>query len=330
MAGSLKVMAVVKANNDVRPNVLVVNRTSSMACDRTRDFLQFVRLETPLVGARQPLAQSNLPPIREQETTFSQLAQDISVAYDVCVDDLNQLSQLAKQRTLFDDKSADVNALTFRIKQALTGLSSNVDSLEGLCGTLPTSGSPGSQHAAAHRQAILTSLRTRLLDLTREFKDILELRSNNLKQLESRRGLYGQARPDSAASATSMMRRPNNLTGTRGPDPNVAYDLEGQTQSVVLATNTMYHHSRVEAVEQIQRLVGELSGMFTKVASMVGQQEEMVMRIDATVDDSLQRLREGQTHLLKYFNAISSQRSLILKLLGMIAAFAVFFIVFLA
>eukprot|EP01057_Protomagalhaensia_wolfi_P000732 Protomagalhaensia_wolfi_Nauph_80__731@NODE_1417_length_1540_cov_3_413724_g1096_i0_p1_GENE_NODE_1417_length_1540_cov_3_413724_g1096_i0NODE_1417_length_1540_cov_3_413724_g1096_i0_p1_ORF_typecomplete_len171_score27_57SNARE/PF05739_19/0_00027Syntaxin/PF00804_25/0_00073Filo_VP35/PF02097_15/0_00069Prominin/PF05478_11/0_0021DUF2987/PF11205_8/0_026DUF2383/PF09537_10/4_4DUF2383/PF09537_10/99DUF677/PF05055_12/1_6e03DUF677/PF05055_12/0_16DUF4570/PF15134_6/0_13DUF4570/PF15134_6/5_3e03_NODE_1417_length_1540_ len=170
------------------------------------------------------------------------------------------------------------------------------------------------------------------MDLTKEFKDILEMRSNNLKQLESRRGLYGQTRTEASASTGNLQRRPNNqtLSSVNSTHADSDYDLESQTQTTALIGNTTYHHQRVEAVEQIQRMVGELSGMFSRVAAMVGQQEEMVLRIDATVDDSLHRLREGQTHLLKYFNAIASQRSLILKLLGMILAFAVFFVVFLA
>lgn len=84
------------------------------------------------------------------------------------------------------------------------------------------------------------------------------------------------------------------------------------TQQAMIPSNA-YHQSRLEAVEQIQRVVGELSTMFTRVATMVGQQEELVMRIDATVDESLHRLKEGQAHLLKYFQSIVSQRALILK-----------------
>eukprot|EP01053_Blabericola_migrator_P000580 Blabericola_migrator_1__579@NODE_1142_length_5300_cov_104_746990_g777_i0_p3_GENE_NODE_1142_length_5300_cov_104_746990_g777_i0NODE_1142_length_5300_cov_104_746990_g777_i0_p3_ORF_typecomplete_len305_score51_05Syntaxin/PF00804_25/15Syntaxin/PF00804_25/3_5e10Filo_VP35/PF02097_15/4_2e09SNARE/PF05739_19/0_0044DUF1640/PF07798_11/0_094PspA_IM30/PF04012_12/0_13ATF7IP_BD/PF16788_5/0_036BLI1/PF17324_2/9e02BLI1/PF17324_2/0_86BLI1/PF17324_2/3_3e03BLI1/PF17324_2/2_1e02DUF3584/PF12128_8/0_049Syntaxin18_N/PF104 len=299
--------------------------TRSMAFDRTQEFFQLIQAEAaPVISG---VSQQTLTSQRDNQ--FSKLAQDISSAFDVCRSDLDQLGQLAKQRTLFDDKSADVENLTYKIKQALTGLNANVDSLEGLCHAAPSAGSPGSQHAAAHRQAILTSLRTQLMDLTKEFKDILEMRSSNLKQLESRRGLYGQSlRPEASASTGNLQRRPNQSSLT---SVHSDYDLESQTaQTQTLVSNTTYHHQRVEAVESIQRMVGELSGMFTRVAAMVGQQEEMVLRIDATVDDSLQRLREGQTHLLKYFNAIASQRSLIFKLLGMILAFSVFFIIFLA
>lgn len=39
--------------------------------------------------------------------------------------------------------------------------------------------------------------------------------------------------------------------------------------------------------------------MFEKVSSMVYEQDEMIMRIDSDVDDTMGHLNEGQNQLLK-------------------------------
>lgn len=62
----------------------------------------------------------------------------------------------------------------------------------------------------------------------------------------------------------------------------------------------------------------------------VHEQGEMAMRIDENVDDTLANVDAGQTQLLKYLNAISGNRLLALKVLGVVLLFLMFFIVFIA
>lgn len=310
--------------------------------DRTKEFLQLVTAaaanKTLISPVKIPLPSTT--PETSIDEQFSKLTNEVSNGFDLCKAEFSELDTLAKKRSLYEERSSEIQTRTLQIKTKLTSFSSILDQAEDLCRSLPSSGSPGSQHAGAHRQAVLSSLRSRLMDLTKELTQILQARSANLAKLDQRRNLYsgvarsnGVAPPPSSGSNLSLNRRTfaaaNDPMGGAGPS-NVV-DLEsGMQQQQLLVAPQSYHQSRTEAVEQIQRVVGELSTMFSRVAAMVGQQEEMVMRIDATVDDSLVRLREGQAHLLKYFDALVSQRSLILKLLGMLLAFAVFFIIFLA
>merc|ERR1712183_1235600 len=91
-----------------------------------------------------------------------------------------------------------------------------------------------------------------------------------------------------------------------------------------------YTTSRVEAVQSVQKTIGELAQMFQKMAVMVTAQEEMIQRIDHDVDDTLSNVEQGQDHLLKYFHHISSNRWLIIKVFFILIFFVVFFVVFLA
>merc|ERR1740138_1896336 len=105
-------------------------------------------------------------------------------------------------------------------------------------------------------------------------------------------------------------------------------ELGGGAQAMSLQTG--YHSSRAEAVQSVQRTIGELAQMFQKMAVMVTAQEEMIQRIDHDVDDTLTNVENAQDNLLKYFHHISSNRPLIIKVFLILLFFVIFFVVFLA
>merc|ERR1719188_1442015 len=96
------------------------------------------------------------------------------------------------------------------------------------------------------------------------------------------------------------------------------------------AMQTSYHASRAEAVQNVQKTIGELAQMFQKMAVLVTAQEEMIQRIDSDVDNTLSNVDAAQENLLKYFKYISSNRALIIKVFLILIFFVIFFVVFLA
>ncbi|ETW34728.1 hypothetical protein PFTANZ_04527 [Plasmodium falciparum Tanzania (2000708)] len=94
---------------------------------------------------------------------------------------------------------------------------------------------------------------------------------------------------------------------------NVSFNNNGQQQVLKQPSKHSYLHSRADAMENIQKVIGDLAQMFQKVATMVTQQDEMIKRIDEDIDISLTNTREGQNYLLTYFNRLTSTRTLILQ-----------------
>merc|ERR1719478_1759025 len=129
------------------------------------------------------------------------------------------------------------------------------------------------------------------------------------------------ANQGSSANPFANRQRPNP---SANPDDPEAGGGGGQ------AVSQMYTNSRAEAVQSVQRTIGELATMFQKMAVMVTAQEEMIQRIDHDVDDTMTNVEQGQEHLLKYFHYISSNRWLILKVFCILIFFVVFFVIFIA
>ena len=85
-----------------------------------------------------------------------------------------------------------------------------------------------------------------------------------------------------------------------------------------------------EALQNVERTITELGGIFQQLATMVAEQGELAVRIDENVNESVANVDNAQTQLLKYMNSISSNRWLIMKIFGVLISFLVFFVVFVA
>ena len=76
--------------------------------------------------------------------------------------------------------------------------------------------------------------------------------------------------------------------------------------------------SRMHGMAQVESQIAEMGSMFTKMASLVHEQGETVTNIYDDVDESLTHVQSGQSELLKYYNTISKDRQLIIKLFGVL------------
>ena len=117
-------------------------------------------------------------------------------------------------------------------------------------------------------------------------------------------------------------------------------------QMMVSQDNDSYYASRADAMHTIESTIGwwtslmmeitnvfflvELGGIFTQLAHMVKEQEEMVQRIDANVEDTALNVDMGHNEILKYFQSVTSNRWLMVKIFGVLIFFFLIFVIFMA
>jgi len=273
--------------------------------DRTDEFHQIVQ-ELSANGAVSGPAAVNAPPPQAQSELnvwSAQIGSEIHAA-SLKVQDLRKK---VKKKSLFDDKSSEINELTSTVKREIHSLNGKIEALE-----TKAKGSGPNRNYQTHSNNMVDMLKTRLMDVTKDFKDALEDHTKALQHKDKRKSLY---------------------PGSLGPTPiGNADDIEGGggmgMQGMTLQQG--YNSSRAESVLSVQRTIGELATMFQKMAVMVTAQEEMIKCIDHDLDDTLTNVDAAQSHLLKYFHHISSNRGLIVKVFLILIFFVVFFVVFLA
>ncbi|KAJ2251752.1 Integral membrane protein SED5 [Coemansia sp. RSA 455] len=240
------------------------------------------------------------------------------------------LERLAASKTIFDDKTSDINALTTQVKQRIAGINGKIMSLQALQrkqgAGANTSGSGSGQQASEHHSNIVMSLQSQLASTSTVFKDVLEMRSERLRASGNRKEQFIGT---SAAAAGSMP-----LYSTAGNEDFVALSLPdmdeaSSSQMQLLQQNqSSYLDSRSDAISSIESTISELGSIFQQLAQMVSEQRDVVQRIDANIETVDINISAAQNELLRYYSNISSNRWLMAKVFMIILVFVFLLVTF--
>lgn len=77
---------------------------------------------------------------------------------------------------MFDDPAAEIQDLTAVIKQDITALNAAISDLQVLCDSR-NEGANRTKHSSEHSTTVVDNLKSRLMNTTKEFKDVLTLRT---------------------------------------------------------------------------------------------------------------------------------------------------------
>jgi len=283
----------------------------------------------------------------QQKSLFTRAAKKIGRDLASTFARLEKLTILVKQKTIFDDKSNEIQELTSHIRHDMTSLNNQIAKLQELA---KHQGGDRKQ-LQTHSSAVVIGLQSRLAAVSNDFKTVLETRTENLKQAKSRRDLYSQA--PISSSAVGMAPRPNHGSvfqrdsaesqlRERQPPSILPGPADDQTSAFAESTDHVkYHqqialideqdsylHERANAMQQIEQTIVELGGIFQQLASMVHQQDELITRIDSNIESTQMNVEAAHTELLRYFQSISSNRWLMVKIFGVALVFFLIFVVF--
>lgn len=83
---------------------------------------------------------------------------------------------VAKRTSMFDDPAVEIQELTSVIKQDITALNSALSDLQHACDS-KNEGANRTKHSSEHSTTVVDTLKGRLMNTTKEFKDVLTLRT---------------------------------------------------------------------------------------------------------------------------------------------------------
>jgi len=292
------------------------------------------------------------------KSDFSRMASAIGKDISSTTVKLGRLAQLAKRKTLFDDRPVEISELTFIIKQDIASINKQIASLQSYVkqrNAQGTSSVEGKQ-VDEHNHNVVMLLQSKLANTSMSFKDVLEVRTQNMKESKDRTEQFMYSTTASAANqapSNSLLfanqHRPDpmgdgspgrlNSKGKVRAGDVLALDLgaaeEGAgspqnggafMQMQLVEQQDTYIQSRSTAIESIESTIAELGQIFTQLANMVAEQRETVQRIDADTMDIASNVSGAQRELLKYYASISSNRWLMLKVFGVLIVFFLVFI----
>jgi syntaxin 5 len=92
---------------------------------------------------------------------------------------------VAKRKTLFDDRPIEISELTYIIRQDIASLNQQIASLQAFVRS-QKQGNGGGKQVEEHNSNVVMMLQSRLANMGLGFKDVLELRTQNMKASKDR------------------------------------------------------------------------------------------------------------------------------------------------
>jgi len=268
----------------------------------------------------------------QQKSDFINIAKSISQDITNTYTKLEKLTLLCKRKTIFDDKPVEIQELTYIIKHDIGELNKQISQLQNIA---KAQRAAQGQHQQSHSSGVVVQLQAKLASMSNNFKQVLEVRTENLKSQKSRAeqfsvGGVSTSLPQAVTQgyhAGSVLAMEDDVKS--GGDAVIDMGAMGG-QMMVSQDNDSYYASRADAMHTIESTIVELGGIFTQLAHMVKEQEEMVQRIDSNVEDTALNVDMGHNEILKYFQSVTSNRWLMVKIFGVLIFFFLIFVIFMA
>ncbi|GAA5869136.1 hypothetical protein JCM3774_003961 [Rhodotorula dairenensis] len=173
-----------------------------------------------------------------QRSEFARMAAKIGKDIQATTGKLEKLAQLAKRKTLFDDRPVEISELTYIIKQDIAALNSQIAQLQAFTQSNLNAGAGGKQ-VSEHNKNVVTMLQTKLADTTIGFKDVLEIRTQNMKASRDRTEQFtysGSSAARNAPASDSPLYRPVSAAGGGGGGGGLPSILDSQGKGKGKAT----------------------------------------------------------------------------------------------
>lgn len=283
--------------------------------DRTQEFVSTVRSLQGRTLARPIVRDERKAAVLATYSQFMSMAKVISKNIASTFAKLEKLAMLAKKKSLFDDRPMEIHELTYIIKGDLNSLNQQIARL----GEMPR----GRKSMHSHSSSVVLALQSRLASMSNQFKQVLEVRSENLKHQNNRREQFSSSAP--VVKEVPSLLQPDEVSIDLGEESSL------QLQQLALRDDSdTYVQQRAETMHNIESTIVELGGIFQQLAHMVKEQDEAIGRIDANIQETEMNVEAGHREILKYFQNITGNRALMFKIFGVLIFFFIFFIVFMA
>lgn len=303
-----------------------------MTCrERTLEYRSIVQArQSRIAGAyvKQNNAVVAAPPTRSQ---FNKVAGTIGRNIANTCEKLEKLAMLVSNKSLFEDRSTEINQLTEIINEDLSGLDRMISELQAFS---KNSAVQVNLQVSQHSNSVVVSLQSQLAHITMDFKEVLVSRTESIKEQKQRRdqfssGSISSAFPGDGFPEQSLLLQSEQDNSSR--DTMLDFSGMDQNQQLSLIDNQdTYLQERERNIKTIYSKIEELGSMMGRLSQMIANQGETISLLDTNVTDIQTNVDAAHSELLKYFQSISSNRWLMFKVFGILIVFFIIFVVFMA
>jgi syntaxin 5 len=304
------------------------------ARDRTAEFASAISsMQSRQVNGFVPAKRQNGA---NHHSQFMLIAKNIGKDLANTFAKLEKLGVLARKKSLFDDRPEEIQQLTLIIKQDICSLNKQIAQLQQLSKSLSNLNSHQKQTQTG---SVVVTLQSHLASMSNKFKSVLEVRTENMKQQKSRREQFSEPTNNFSTlnndhSCSILLQDEDRISngGMNGTSTHLdRLDKQRyQNQLQLINDQDAFIQSRANTMMNIEQTIVELGTIFQQLAHMVKEQDEVILRIDTNIDDTQLNVEAAHGEIVKYFQTVTSNRWLMIKIFGVLIVFFIIFVVFLA
>ncbi|KAG0147175.1 hypothetical protein CROQUDRAFT_656462 [Cronartium quercuum f. sp. fusiforme G11] len=249
---------------------------------------------------------------------FAKLAGGIGRDIQQTTIKLSKLAQLAKRRTLFDDRPVEISELTYIIKQDIAQLNQQIAQLQVFVKQNLTN-QGGKKQVDEHNNNVVMMLQSKLADTSMGFKDVLEIRTQNMKATRDRTEQFQSNTATFASGPQSVLRsRLPNSPSLRPDSPLYAVNASSSSANRQLYDSKGKGKAAEAGYQQTDYLALDMG---TGGASTQGKGGEgyMQMQMQMTQDNSDAYLQQRSTAIESIESTITELGSIFNQLAQMVA-----------
>mmetsp|Transcript_12405 Transcript_12405/g.18550 ORF Transcript_12405/g.18550 Transcript_12405/m.18550 type:complete len:301 (+) Transcript_12405:54-956(+) len=166
-----------------------------------------------------------------------------------------------------------------------------------------------------HATTILQGLNCKLTYAANRFQKILKARTKNIKRQQKRAAQYGTT-TTSFQPTQQVMPTYKPIDGGEQQQQQTAMVTEDKSSIDIIV-------ERTTEIKNIEKEIVNLNTMFVQLAETVKMHAELTDRIDTNITAAEHNAKETQFQLSRYFQRISSNRGLILKMFFVLVIFLI-------
>lgn len=263
---------------------------------------------------------------------------------------------VAKTTSLFTEQSSgpEIQRLIGEVNGDLQRMTTELDALQR---DVQARGGSARSQDADHHKNVVSYLKAQVGETTAAFKDVLQTRTTvcsafpskvlfqcSLISQRTKQNLKAQEEKKRSIRATHVPllgageRRASNplYAGTafaaapeaEGSADSGSSDVAVEMPGMAMVQASSYHRLRADAVRQIEQSMVQLQGIYTQLAGMVQEQDELLGTIDHNIDAAVLHVDAAHGVLQRQLARVSRNRWLIMQVLGVLFVTVILFFFF--
>ena len=296
--------------------------------DRTVDFMSLVHKSAKKAN---PAPRSSS--VVQRRSEFMLRAKKLSGDTFKVFAKLERLTTLAKKKSIFDNRDSEIGELSTAITDEISQLNKEIAALQDMGKSL--SGDSRQKQS----KSIVVTLQSKLASISTSFKSVMKKRTETMQKEKERRDLF-QDGPETLSMPRGaveghrlgcvMFHDDMSIPGDDQQAPLLNQQKQTQFQIQMPDETEDYVNSRASAMENIEASIVAIGGIFKQLATLVHEQNEVIERIDAHVEETVINVEDAHMEIVKHSQSINSNRWLMIKIFGVLIVFFIIFVVFLA